>query len=367
MARDEEMKRQILSVILYGLAWSWGCLCFAHADNPAQKFLEQVKAGGKLDAAQVAALERELASGDPAAIESAVTSALGQLYPDYEAAVRASDDDNLQQARQLLGSLTGSEDKFLAADASFYLARTMMNHERFEEAKQLLDSLNKELADYSTHRTITQYYQGLAQAGLLQNEEAVKSFMEFLQFNPDAPERLRVSAWRQVQQIQAISKGQMDDIYQRMDFSRRRLEITEPGDRTQEEQDNIVKMLKKLINEQEKKEASSSKGKSKSESESQQQQQQAQNQPKDQSESQSGGNSNNPNGKFVEKSYDTGNASPWSRLRDRSRDPANTAIKDKLPARYREIVERYYDAVNGNESSGGSAAPSGGGSPNGNR
>jgi hypothetical protein len=159
----------------------------------------------------------------------------------------------------------------------------------------------------------------------------------------------------------------MDDIYQRMDFSRRRLEITEPGERTQEEQDNIVKMLKKLISEQEKKEASSSKGKGKSESESQQQQQQAQNQPKDQSESQSGGNSSNPNGKFVEKSYDTGNASPWSRLRDRSRDPANTAIKDKLPARYREIVERYYDAVNGNESGGGEPAPRGGGSPNENR
>jgi hypothetical protein len=243
----------------------------------------------------------------------------------------------------------------------------MMNHERFEEAKQLLDALNGPLVEFSTHRTITQYYQGLAQAGLLQNDEAIKSFMEFLQFNAEAPERLRVSAWRQVQQIQAIKKGQMDDIYQRMDFSRRRLEITEPGERTQEEQDNIVKMLKKLISEQEKKEASSSKGKSKSESESQQQQQQAQNQPKDQSESQSGGNSSNPNGKFVEKSYDTGNASPWSRLRDRSRDPANTAIKDKLPARYREIVERYYDAVNGNESGGGEPAPRGGGSPNENR
>ena len=353
--------------VISGIVWSLVAIGWATADSPAERFLQQVKAGGKFDAAQLASLEQELASSDAAAVEAAVTSALCRIYPEYEAAVRASDDDDLQQARHLLGGLTGSEDRFLAADASFYLARTLMNHERFEEAKQLLDALNGPLVDYSTHRTITQYYQGLAQAGLLQNDEAIKSFMEFLQFNADAPERLRVSAWRQVQQIQAIKKGQMDDIYQRMDFSRRRLEITEPGERTQEEQDNIVKMLKKLISEQEKKEASSSKSKSKSESESQQQQQQAQNQPKEQSESQSGGNSSNPNGKFVEKSYDTGNASPWSRLRDRSRDPANTAIKDKLPARYREIVERYYDAVNGNESGGGEPAPRGGGSPNQNR
>jgi len=361
------MNRQRNLFVFMGMVWSLVAIGLATADSPAERFLQQVKAGGKLDAAQVASLEQELASSDATAVEAAVTSALCRLYPDYEAAVRASDDDDLQQARQLLGGMTGSEDRFLAADASFYLARTMMNHERFEEAKQLLDALNGPLVDYSTHRTITQYYQGLAQAGLLQNDEAIKSFMEFLQFNADAPERLRVSAWRQVQQIQAIKKGQMDDIYQRMDFSRRRLEITEPGERTQEEQDNIVKMLKKLISEQEKKEASSSKSKSKSESESQQQQQQAQNQQKDQSESQSGGNSSNPNGKFVEKSYDTGNASPWSRLRDRSRDPANTAIKDKLPARYREIVERYYDAVNGNESAGSEPAPRGGGSPNQNR
>jgi tetratricopeptide (TPR) repeat protein len=361
------MNRQINIFVVLGMVWSLVAIGNATADSPAERFLQQVKAGGRLDAAQVASLEQELASSDAAAVEAAVTSALCRLYPNYEAAVRASDDDDLQQARQLLGGLTGSEDRFLAADASFYLARTLMNHERFEEAKQLLDALNGPLIDYSTHRTITQYYQGLAQAGLLQNDEAIKSFMEFLQFNADAPERLRVSAWRQVQEIQAIKKGEMDDIYQRMDFSRRRLEITEPGERTQEEQDNIVKMLKKLISEQEKKEASSSKGKGKSESESQQQQQQAQNQPKDQSESQSGGNSSNPNGKFVEKSYDTGNASPWSRLRDRSRDPANTAIKDKLPARYREIVERYYDAVNGNESGGSEPAPRGGGSPNENR
>jgi hypothetical protein len=332
------------------------------ADFPTARFLEQIQKSGKLDPSQLQSLEQELDSGDLGRLESAVTGALCLMNPDFAAAVRASDDDDLEQARQLLSPLATADDPFQAADASFYLARTLMNHERFEEAKQLLDSLNGPLLEYSTHRSITQYYQGLAQAGLLQNDEAIKSFMEFLQFNPDAPERLQVSAWRQVQQLQAIKKGQMDDIYQRMDFSRRRLEITEPGDRTQEEQENIVKMLKKLISEQEKKEASSSKGKSKNQSESQQQQQQAQNQSKEQSESQSGGNSSNPNGKFVEKSYDTGNASPWSRLRDRSRDPANTAIKDKLPARYREIVERYYDAVNGNESAGGNVPPSGGGS-----
>jgi hypothetical protein len=49
----------------------------------------------------------------------------------------------------------------------------------------------------------------------------------------------------------------------------------------------------------------------------------------------------------VQKSYDDSPASPWSRLRDRSRDPANNALKEKLPARYRDIVEKYTEKANG--------------------
>jgi hypothetical protein len=51
----------------------------------------------------------------------------------------------------------------------------------------------------------------------------------------------------------------------------------------------------------------------------------------------------------VQKSYDDSPASPWSRLRDRARDPANNAVKEKLPARYRDIVEKYTEAANGED------------------
>ena len=104
--------------------------------------------------------------------------------------------------------------------------------------------------------------------------------------------------------------------------------------------------------EQEKKEVSNSKSNSKNTKQQQQQEQQQQQQqaskPKP-NKSQKGGSSSNANGKVVQKSYDGSPASPWSRLRDRSRDPANNAIKEKLPARYRDIVERYYEAANGND------------------
>jgi hypothetical protein len=39
-------------------------------------------------------------------------------------------------------------------------------------------------------------------------------------------------------------------------------------------------------------------------------------------------------------------------LRDRSRDAANHAIRERLPARYRSVVEKYYEVISGNEDSG---------------
>jgi predicted negative regulator of RcsB-dependent stress response len=187
----------------------------------------------------------------------AITEGLIEIYPEFEKAVRASDDEDIDQAVTLLSPLADSDDKFLAADANFYLARALMNSERYEEAMPRLEQLNGVLGDFTAHQGTSQYFVGVAQAGLLKNSEAIKSFMEFLQFNPDAPERLRVSAWRQVQELQSIEAGKLTDVSQRMDFSRRRLELVETDEVTQQQQDKIVDMLTKLIKEEEKKECSS--------------------------------------------------------------------------------------------------------------
>ena len=277
----------------------------------------------------------------------AITESLVVIYPGYGQAIDATDEEGAIVAYARFNEFLNSEDKFLAADASFYLARAFMNEERYEKSIELLDQVQDELSDYNVHVGQARFYKGIAQAGLLRYEKAIETLSQFLEFYPAAPERLRVAAWRQIQQLRSIESGKMEDVYQRMDFSRRKLSLIETGKKTQEEQDKIVKMLAKLIKEQEKKEASQSQQNQQKNTQKQQQQQQQQSQSQQQSKSQTGGTSNNPNGKVVKKAYDDSPASPWSRLRDRSRDPANNAIKDKLPARYRDIVERYYEAANG--------------------
>ena len=276
----------------------------------------------------------------------AITIGLTLMYPEYEKAINATQSDNVEDAINALRPHIDSDDSFLAADASFYMARSLMNVEQHENALPLLENLSDKLAEYTLHAGPAVYFRGVAQANLLENQRAIKSFAKFLESYPDSPERLRVAAWRQIQMIQSIKEGAMDDILQRMDFSRRRLQIERTDDVTQDEQEKIITMLAKLIREQEKKECSNCNSKKNCKG---QQEGDSQKPGEGQGEGKSnqGGTSNNPNGKVTRK-YGNGPASPWSVLRERSREAANSAIKQKLPARYRNVVEKYYDVTSGN-------------------
>lgn len=228
-----------------------------HTDKVIAAFLTHVDSLDSLSAARKSEIKTKVERLGKDQASDAITEGLIELHASYSQAVDSSEAENVDQAIELLAPLSESDDKFLAADASFYLARTLMNNERFEEALPHLADLTGGLGKYSVHQGNAQYFIAVAQAGLLRNQEAVESFMEFLQFNPSASERLRVSAWRQVQQLQSIQQGKLDDVYQRMDYSRRRLELIETDQATQQQQDKIVNILNQLIKQEEKKECSS--------------------------------------------------------------------------------------------------------------
>ncbi|HMO15348.1 MAG TPA: tetratricopeptide repeat protein [Pirellulaceae bacterium] len=275
--------------------------------------------------------------------EQAISTGLLVMYPEYEKAVMDSD-KGAGQAEASLAELAKSEDKFLAADASFFLARLLMSTDRHEDALDYLQRVTGELAGFTLHAGNAFYFLGVAQANLLKYEDSVAAFQKFLDECPNAPERLRVAAWRQLEVISSIESGSLTDVFQRMDFSRRRLELENTGEVTQEQQDEIVKMLQALIKEEEKKECSSCSS-CKDGDPNESEPQSAQSESPGQGQSSKGGDSRQPDG-VVRRSFDNGPASPWSRLRDRNRDAANNAIKERLPSRYRNVVEKYNEKVN---------------------
>lgn len=357
------MNRQSLAMVLAGLMM----ICeTAYADGAADVLSAFTKSvsNRKLSAEVETSVESILTTNaeSPA---TAITESLIAIYPEYGQAIDDADFEGIDVAVEALTPLTTHEDQFLAADANFHLARTLMNAEKYEDAVPLLKKITGKQGKYSAHQGVATYYTGVAQAGMLDNEAAIKSFATYLQFNSDIADRLRESAWVQIQALQQIEKGKLSDIRQRMNFSRRRLKLTETDADTQNQQQQIVTMLGTLIAVEEKKEQNQQKSGQQQEEQKQKQQEKKENssdnqkqsnkqeqkqqgeKKPNQSESQSGGSSSNPNGVAQLKTYDGSPASPWSRLRERSRDGANNAFKDKLPARYRELVEKYNNKADG--------------------
>jgi hypothetical protein len=120
------------------------------------------------------------------------------------------------------------------------------------------------------------------------------------------------------------------------------LSLEDTSGETQVQQDKIIEILAKLIKEAEEREcncrgAGNGKG--------QKQGKPGESQSKEGQGSQggtSGGGSKGTDTDALKRLTRGGPQSPWSRLRDKDRDPVYSAIKEKFPARYQQLIEQYY-------------------------
>jgi len=318
---------------------------FALEGASTDSFLESIKQSALVSETAKSEIVKQFDAmvADGTSTKDAVTQCLMIAYPEYRTAKDALDNDDLATGLDAMQKLTSSENAYLAADASFFLGRAYLLMGQHENAVAPLAKLSSELKDHSLRETESLFYLGTAQAGLLQTDAAMENLIRFLQEDASAPERLKMGAYSQLVKLEKIKKDTLEDAHLRMGYSERRLGLSEPGQETQVQQEKVVSILNKLIEETEKKECSNCKkgGKCNKPGESQKPGQKPGEQPKP-SKSQSPGQSSNSNGSATEQSFDNGPISIWSQLRERDRDPANTAVKEKLPPEYRKLIERYY-------------------------
>lgn len=274
----------------------------------------------------------------------AITESLRVLYPEYKAALAALGDDNLGAAIIGLTKLREAADPYLAADASYFLARAYLLDERFEEAIPLLDDLQDKWADKTAQGGEVLFLRGVAEVALLRHKEAIDTLASFLKDYPEAPERMRVGAFRQLEQLKLYQEGTLSDVQLRMDFSRRKLTLEDTGNETRQQQDKIIEILAKLIKDAEERECNckgGGSGKGQKQGKPGEAESQAQGEGQGQQGS-SGGGSKGTDSDTVKRLHRGGPQSPWSQLRDKDRDPVYSAIKEKFPARYQQLIEQYY-------------------------
>jgi TolA-binding protein len=324
---------------------SWGSVAATDANHVLDGFAVAVEKNPAATADQkriVAELVKQLRQS-PEDRAAAITESLRVLYPEFRNALAALGEDNLGAAIVELTKLRDSADAYLAAAASFYLARAYLLDEHFETALPLLTDLQGKWADKTANGGEVLFLRGVAEVALLRHQEATTTLQQFLTSYPDAPERMRVGALRQLEQLKLFQEGTLSDVHLRMEFSRRKLSLEDTGGETRGQQEKIIEILARLIKEAEERECNcrgggSGKGQKQGkpgESPSQAQGQGAQG-------GQTGGGSRGTDVDAVKRLHRGGPQSPWSRLRDKDRDPVYSAIKEKFPARYQQLIEQYY-------------------------
>jgi tetratricopeptide (TPR) repeat protein len=287
----------------------------------------------------------ELVANSPEDAGSMVSAGLMVLYPKFESAVTDIASDNLDRAVTALKTMVDSKDEYLAANAKYYLARAYAIDERYEKALPLLETLMKTGADKTQHRGEATFLRGVCEVETLQRKAALKTLKSFVEKFPNSSERLLIGAMHMIDELAFMEDGTMADVQDRMDYSRRRLDIAESGKRTQDEQNRIIKILDKLIEEAEKKEQQGQGGGSGSGS----------------GQGQGGNPSGNgiPGGPADQSTAPVGQArmgalhrgasgnaeESWGEARDREREEVLNAIKARYPDRYREMIEQYYRSL----------------------
>ena len=190
-----------------------------------------------------------------------------------------------------------------------------------------------------------QFLVGVAQAALLKHTDAIAALEKFIADYPDAPERMRVGAFRQLEQLKLYQEGTLSDVHLRMDYSRRKLALEDTGSQTREQQDKVIDILAKLIKEAEERECNCKGGGSGKGQKPGSKPGEAESQSQGEGSGQqgnSGGGSKGIDSDTVKRLHRGGPQSPWSQLRDKDRDPVYSAIKEKFPARYQQLIEQYY-------------------------
>ncbi len=317
-------------------------------DQVVARFMQDTLTSKALTAEQRTAMLKELddATKDGAG-DFALTRALVAAHPKLSQALGKFADEEFPEAIKLLTELSKSEDQYLAAHAEFYLARAYMIDERYEDALPLLDKLaGADKSDKTLSAGDALFFKAICHDKLLERTEALIAFATFLRQNPAASERLLVGAEMKVEELKLLADGSLWDVTERMDFSRRHLDMAKTADPTQKQQGTIIVMLDKLIEEAEKKENGGGGGGGGG-------------QGQGQGQGPGGDRSGMPSSPATESTAPEGSskitdlhrinrgsaADSWGDLKKKEKQDVINAFKAKFPSRYRQAVEEYYKGL----------------------
>lgn len=330
------------------------------AEPGAEDKLARFRLAHRGDAPLQAALE----AGVQAGIEprDRIHAALLATQPEYAAAYAGWErsGDNVDAWRTLLSRLD-KEQLHLKAHATYLLGRALLARDELEGAAAALDAVRGRLrleTPWSDEATLWLAFAFARMPdGGPSNTARARQLLESLLPDgaacdyPDAPERVVEGARWLLRELRGEGLGPLLELAKRMETIERMIRRSETGQPTRKRQEEVILTLDKLIELMREKEQSGG-GKGQGQGQGKGGQQPGPGGPTPGGTQQPGGpaqQSQLPGGPSREGPLAEGRRDPtgeeWGNLRDAEREEAAQFLRERFPARYREILERYYRAL----------------------
>lgn len=338
-----------ISVVVFGpanLAWA----------SPADRFVERISADDSLPAEARELIQTTWKACDDRDGAEFIAQGLSVLVPAFRDGLDAFDADDYAQAVRLLTTLRTNENPFVATNAMVYEIKSLVAMERMREAGKLIEEVYQstewDLSTYTYYADEIAFLRGVCLLSDMQYKKAYKALDKFLKTNPDASQRLRLTAQQMLAELAGRKPESMGDVVDLMGYSRRRLAFGEANEPIQQRQTRIIELLEKLIDNAEESEQNSSSSSSSSGGQSEQQKQQQQNKdgpgsPKPQNQPMqkgrlSGGDAQDGS---LREGRRANPADRWGSMPPAQREQILQALRDSFPSRYRQLVEQYYEEL----------------------
>ncbi len=276
--------------------------------------------------------------------EDFVPEAVAVLHPAAARALALFDAGDLEGALRNFTVLGGDPDPFLAAHASYYRVRILTALGRYETAATEARRLIARADWLAAHTPFAPRVWLIRAAGAFRSlrfADALATLDALEARFAELPEPVRVGAAQLRLEIERREQGTLGEVAQVMDFVADRLRVADEGARLRHEQERIVALLDKLIQEHEQREAKGG-GKCKQGGRrAQGDPARAGDRPRENSVAPGGAGR-------VGDLHGAPEARPgeaWGRLPPAERQRILQSIRERFPSRYRELVEQYYRSL----------------------
>lgn len=329
----------------------------ALGQTPVDRFMGSLETRAELNSEQRSLIQSTWQKCDGCDPSEFLTQGLTLLSPRFREGLDAYEAEDYSKAAGAFHELIGNDDAFLSTNAAAYEIKSLVAAERFAEANALLGSIpstlrsgpafegaalkNVDVPANSYFAAEVEFLRGVVSLADLRYVEAAKTLAGFLKEYPDASPRLTVAAQQIVTELSHREAESIGEVVDLMNYSRRRLTQGEADEALHTRQQRIIDLLDKLIEDAQQKEQNQSNSEGGSQGGSGNQGGQSPSNPMQESML--------PGGQAREGALrEARRASPgeaWGAMPPAERERVLQALRETFPARYRQLVEQYYEEM----------------------